>query len=116
MITRNLNNWSFDRSGRRYTVQAHLGAGAPETLVLVQELARAHPVILSYQSRPDMGHAVLCTAADYIIHHNRVLIRKIIVRDPWPNEKNMRQNGRLEYHGAELAHKTSAHWLVRVHF
>ena len=116
MITRNLNNWSIDHHGRRYRIQAHLGGGAPETVVLIQELARQHPVILSYQSRPTMGHAVLCTAADYIVHHNQVFIRKIIVRDPWPIEKNLRVNGRLSYHGAELAHKTSAHWIVRVQF
>jgi len=37
-----------------------------------------------------------------------------VVRDPWPSARNRRNNGRVEYPGADFAAKMQAYWYIRV--
>src|SRR5690606_13771337 len=61
-ITANLNNWSIDASGRRYTVNALHQPGAPNSTFLINELSYARPVLVGYHTGGNTGHAVVITA------------------------------------------------------
>jgi hypothetical protein len=114
VITANLNNWSVDNSGRQYMVGAQLNWGAPTPAYLVQELSAQRPVLIGYQSGPNSGHAVVITACSYFPSAYGPIIQTLIVRDPWPNEENIANSGRVEYPGSNLASLIQAHWYIRV--
>jgi hypothetical protein len=114
VITANLNNWSIDNSGRRYSVIASLNSGAPSPAYLIQELSSLRPVLIGYQSSPTSGHAVVITACSYIQTAYGPSIQSIIVRDPWPSQQNISSLGRVEYSGIELASLIQAHWYIRL--
>src|SRR5438105_15574180 len=59
-MTENLNHTGIDYRGTHYTVMSALYPGPPPPEVLLRELSENHPVLLSYQSRPNMNHAVVC--------------------------------------------------------
>jgi hypothetical protein len=109
-----LNHFGIDYHGKRYIAMAALYPGAPPPDVLLRELEEGRPILLSYQSRPTMNHAVLCTAAEVIEEGGARRIRTLIVRDPWPTKKNMESNGRVEHLARTIAAKTTMHWLVRI--
>ncbi|WP_084454568.1 C39 family peptidase [Algoriphagus terrigena] len=114
VITANLNNWSVDNSGRNYAVGATLNLGAPTPLYLVQELSAQRPVLIGYQSGPNSGHAVVVTACSYTPSAYGPIIESIVVRDPWPSEQNIYNNGRVEYLGQNIAVLMQAHWYIRI--
>lgn len=114
VITANLNNWSVDNNGRNYAVSATLHWGAPTPAILVQELTAQRPVLISYKSGPNTGHAVVITAVSYTPSANGPIIQSIVVRDPWPSEQNINTNGRIEYPGQEIANLIQTHWYIRV--
>jgi hypothetical protein len=113
-IHKNLNNWGIDNLGYPYTVRASLGNGAPSPNILVNELSNGRPVIIGYSSGPNSGHAVVVTAVSYIPTPNGPFIQTIVVRDPWPSQKNINNNGRVEYPASALANKIQAYWYIRV--
>lgn len=114
VISANLNNWSVDNSGRKYSVQSSLYSGAPTPSYLIQELSEQHPVLIGYRSGTG-GHAVIITAVSYISTASGPRILSIVVRDPWPSQTNINNRGRVEYSGRSLASLMMAHWYVRVH-
>jgi Peptidase_C39 like family len=114
VITANLNNWGFDRNGRRYLVQASFGGGPPPPDMLLNEVSQGYPVLLAYQNGPNTGHAVVATAASYQPHGYSRIVTSIVVRDPWPNPENIRNNGRVEYQAASLAAVMTNYWIIRV--
>ena len=114
VITANLNNWSVDNSGRRYSVGATLNWGAPTPSYLVQELMAQRPVLIGYESGPNSGHAVVITACRYIPSAYGPIIQSIVVRDPWPSQANINNNGRVEYPGQNFADLMQAHWYIRI--
>ncbi len=114
LITANLNNWNIDNRGRQYSVTASLHWGAPTPIYLIQELTAGRPVLIGYKSGPNTGHAVVITACSYIQTMNYPVIQTIIVRDPYPNQQNVINLGRVEYPGLNLANLIQAHWYIRI--
>ena len=114
-IHANLNNWSIDNTGKQYVVQASIGMGAPKVAYLVNELSSGHPVIIGYKSGANSGHAVVITAVSYTNSYNGPIIQTITVRDPWPSQENLANNGRKIYPGNILANKIQAYWFIRVY-
>ncbi|MGZ3753283.1 MAG: C39 family peptidase [Mucilaginibacter sp.] len=114
VITENLNNWSVDNNGRRYGVQAIFNQGAPTPIYLIQQLTLQHPVLIGYQSGPNSGHAVVITACSYIETYYGPVIQSIVVRDPWPSEENVANDGRVEHTGIDLARLIQAHWYILI--
>lgn len=114
VITANLNNWSVDNSGRSYAVGATLNWGAPTPSYLVQELTAQRPVLIGYRSGSNSGHAVVVTACSYIPSAYGPIIQSIVVRDPWPSQENINNNGRAEYPGQNIANLMQAHWYIRI--
>ena len=115
VITKNLNNWSVDKSGRVYTVRASLYFGAPNVSYLIQELSNNRPVLVGYRSGSSGGHAVIITAVSYIMTNNEPIIQTITVRDPWPNQQNINNRGRVVYQASDFARKINHHWYIRVY-
>jgi hypothetical protein len=113
-MTESLNHFGIDYHGRSYMAMAALYPGPPPSNVLLRELQENRPLLFSYQSRPTMNHAVLCTAAGVVYRDGQPHIETLVVRDPWPNEKNRKTNGRVEHRAISLIAKTTAHWLVRI--
>jgi hypothetical protein len=113
-ITANLNNWSIDNRGRPYTVMASLNWGAPAPAILLQELSQGRPVIVGYRSGPNSGHAVVITAASFIQSRMGPIVQSVVVRDPWPSQQNIRNSGRIEYPGSQIASLMQAYWYIRV--
>ncbi|HVW13775.1 MAG TPA: papain-like cysteine protease family protein [Mucilaginibacter sp.] len=114
VITANLNNWSVDNNGRQYIVQAVFNQGPPNPSYLIQQLSQYHPVLIGYRSGPNSGHAVVITACSYIQTYHGPVIQSIVVRDPWPSDKNIASGGRREYTGISLANLIQAHWFIYV--
>lgn len=114
VMTRHLNKWGIDVKGGHYEVRAALYPGAPPPSLLLRELSAQRPVLISYQSRPRMNHAVVCTAAKITMEHGVPTIKSIVVRDPAPYKKNIEKRGRIEHRALTLAQKTAAYWIIRV--
>jgi len=112
VITGNLNNWSVDNNGRQYAVRATFNMGAPTPAYLIQELSLQRPVLIGYQSGPNTGHAVVITACSYIESDDGPIIQTLIVRDPWPSEVNVANEGRVVHRGYEIANSIQAHWYI----
>jgi hypothetical protein len=114
VITANLNNWSVDNSGHRYTVSSSLNFYAPIPRLLIDEISKKRPVLIGYKNGPTGGHAVVITALSYIITNNGPVITSLVVRDPWPSANNRANGGRVEYQGIQLASLINAHWIISV--
>lgn len=112
-ITANLNNWSIDNYGQQYAVAAILNWGAPTPAVLIRELQNKRPVIIGYREA-NSGHAVVVTAVTFSKTLYGPVIGSIVVRDPWPSQKNVRNSGRTEHDAAWLAQRITAHWFISV--
>jgi ABC-type bacteriocin/lantibiotic exporter with double-glycine peptidase domain len=113
-IHKNLNNWGIDNNGIRYKVTAKIFPGAPDPRLLLTELKNKRPIILAYSNGNNTGHAVIITGASYEVKNANIAIKTVVVRDPWPNEENIKTFGRVEYFGKDLADLMNAFWLVRV--
>ena len=113
-ITRCLNRGGVDQNGRRYHVRSHLLAGAPDTAVLAEELAAKRPVLLSYQSRPNMNHAVVISGMELSASPQGLLFQRMMVRDPNPQARNRARKGRRVVRPSTLLSKAAAHWIIRV--
>lgn len=113
-IMSNLNNWGIDRSGKHYVVKAELYPGAPPPDVIVEELINQRPILFSFQSRPNMNHAVVITGAELVRQGNSLVLKTLVVRDPSPYPNNLKVNGRREHRPSTLFNKATAFWLVRV--
>lgn len=113
VMTAHLNNWGIDQSGRHYVVTAALFPGAPPPAVLLREMQAKRPLLISYQSRPRMNHAVVISAVKLAVERGQTVIKSMVVRDPGFSRKNMERNGRIEHRAATIAQKTAGYWLVR---
>lgn len=113
-ITANLNNWNIDNRGRPYIVSAKLGRGAPTPAILIEELSKRRPVMVGYATGPNSRHAVVITGASFSPSPHGPIIHSLIVRDPEPTRKNIRNRGRVEYPGEFLAQRMEHFWYIRV--
>jgi len=115
-IHKNLNNWSFDKNGQKYSVKATIGFGRPSHIWLINELNSQRPVIIAYKSGPITGHAVVLTGLAFAIKTIKpatITVNKLIYRDPWPDKENIQNKGRKEVSGL-FANKIEAYWSIRV--
>jgi len=112
-IHNNLNYWGYDNFRKRYAVKGEFYSGCPDASWLINELCKEHPVIVITKVDEETLHAVVITGVEYYQIKDRVIIQKIIVRDPWPNAENEANYGRVELNG-NRATAFQAFWSVRV--
>lgn len=111
-----LNNWKFTYKGEKYTVKANIGLGRPNHIWLINELNSQRPVIVTYETGPSTGHAVVLTGLAFEIKTVKpatLTVNKLFYRDPWPNTANIENKGRKVVSGL-FANKIEAFWSVRV--
>lgn len=113
-MTANLNKKGIDYRGRHYYVESILQPGFPSPHLLYSELTNQHPILISFRSRPRMNHAVLVTAMNVTDDGSNQIV-SIVTRDPSPSHQNVSKNGRREWKAIDLAKRTDAHWIIRVH-
>jgi len=71
--------------GNQWQLEALLGLGPPAFELLQEQFERNTPLIAMYENPGrDIGHAVVITAIIYQATETGPVIRKVIVRDPWP--------------------------------
>lgn len=104
----------IDRNGTNFQVTSRYYPGVPIPSELIKELNNQHPVIIAHRSSPTTGHAVVLTACEYIATPTGPIITKLIVRDPWPDQNNIRNKGRIEYTGTDLVSRITGFWIIRI--
>ncbi len=116
-ISNALSGWAWAGNGQRVIIRSFTAPGPPPPRVLIDELSKNHPILLTFISGPNSGHAVVITAASYIPTPNGPYINSLIIRDPWPNQENIDNKGRVEIAGQDLAGfmpRIRSNWLVSV--
>ena len=113
-IHENLNNWSYDNNGNKYSVTATIGFGVPNHIWLINEINSQRPVIIAYKTGHATGHAVVITGLSFIFKTNTPTVTQIVVRDPWQSPENIASKGRKSY-GGLFAKNIDAFWSIRVY-
>jgi hypothetical protein len=116
-ISTSLNGWAPGIDGSVKAVSSTTSAGPPPYLMLLQELSNQHPILLTFATGPNGGHAVVITGASYLRTPMGPTVNSIIIRDPWPSPQNVATQGRVEIAGANLLsflHKVRSYWIVSV--
>lgn len=98
-ISASLDGWGFDMLGRRVSVRSSVSNGIPAPWILLRELMKGRPILVTFNAGAAVGHAVVVTGASVL---NGEIV-SLVYRDPSPHETNGEQKGRIEIFGAELA-------------
>jgi hypothetical protein len=116
-ISNALSGWALARNGQRVIIRSWAAPGPPPPVVLIRELSQNHPILLTFISGPNSGHAVVITAASYFQTPTGPYINSLVIRDPWPSPENILNEGRVEIGGQNLANfmpLIRSNWLVSV--
>ena len=112
-ISAALTGWRV--SGSQDKTRSTQGRGLPTPQVLVSELSAGRPLLITFSTGPNTGHAVVITAAGFLRTANGINVRSLVIRDPWPSRENVATSGRVQYDNLNLAlfaQNVSNHWLV----
>jgi hypothetical protein len=116
-ISNALSGWAWTRDGRPVIIRSWTAPGPPPPQVLLRELNQKHPILLTFISGPNSGHAVVITAASYVPTQTGPYITSLVIRDPWPSQQNIENEGRVVIDGQNLANfmpLIRSNWLVSV--
>jgi len=116
-ISNALSGWAWSSNGQARVIKSWTKAGPPLPQILIEELSQQHPILLTFISGPNSGHAVVITAASFFPTPNGPYIHSIVIRDPWPSPENIANKGRVEIMEQDLANflpRVRSHWLVSV--
>src|SRR5271154_7078694 len=58
-ISNALNGWAWTGNGRHVIIRSWTAPGPPPPQVLIRELSQKHPILLTFISGPNSGHAVV---------------------------------------------------------
>jgi len=120
-----LNQWGIDDHGKRFTVNARGGNGAPSPAWLLGELRSNHPVIILFNpSRGNIGHFVVVTGAYYRDSSSGPQVDRLVIWDPFPYHKvrsnppsiyvkNVAMTGRYEVPAAAFMRTAAFHCFTR---
>jgi Papain-like cysteine protease AvrRpt2 len=117
VISAALNGWGRAANGRVVTISSVVKSGAPPPAILVDQLSRSRPILLTFINGPTSGHAVVITAASYMNTQWGPQIVSLVIRDPYPTSQNVANGGRVEIAGQNLtqfAATMRGYWLVTV--
>jgi Papain-like cysteine protease AvrRpt2 len=116
-ISNSLNGWGVAYGGVARIIRSWAAPGPPRPDILVQELSRGHPILLTFATGVYSGHAVVITAASFIGTASNPQILSLVIRDPWPSPDHVATAGRVELGGMDLSQfipLVRGHWLVSV--
>ena len=86
-MVRTVNDIFKDENDEKIVVSGQYVLGAPLPLVLYNQLKQKQPVILTYQSGPGIGHAVVLTGIEASKVRGGILVSQIHVFDPFPDPR-----------------------------
>lgn len=82
-MVRSTNGIFKDTSGKNAVISGQMVLGAPLPTVLYNQLKQKKPVVLTYQSNPQIGHAVVLTGIEATVSAAGVYVTKLYVFDPF---------------------------------
>lgn len=96
-MTNNLNYLGATPDGKRVLVSATVYMGSPSNEAIVNHLRQKKPIIFAFNNPNTFsGHAILITGVEYHYMGDKVFIDKMIIRDPYPyNKDHVVQRGRV---------------------
>ena len=116
-ITRALSGIAYDRRGRRLQVSAIRETGIPSPTLVIGQLSREHPMLLTVHSEHRMLHAVVLTSAEYVTTGTGIHVNSLTIRDPSPTFRERRSAATLRLSGEELKHfveRISSYYVVTI--
>jgi hypothetical protein len=116
-ISAALNGLGRSTGGQLRTIRSVGQPGVPPPALLLNQLSQQRPILLTFATGPNSGHAVVITAASYIATPAGPQIASLVIRDPWPSQYTIATDGRIEIAGQQLAafaQTIRAYWLVSV--
>lgn len=115
-ISASLSGWAFDCRGRKIVVRCRVGIGPPALNVLMNEVARGRPILVTANpTGSSVGHALVLTGASRVGRS----VTSLVYRDPWPSPENCANVGRVEISGAAVGQfllAIQSHWLISASF
>lgn len=116
-ITRALSGIAYDRRGHKLQVSAVRETGIPSPSLLISQLSREHPMLLTVHSEHRMLHAVVLTSAEYVTTGTGIHVNSLTIRDPSPTFRERRGAATLRLSGEQLKHfveRISSYYVVTV--
>jgi hypothetical protein len=104
-MVRSTNGIFTDTHGRTAVVSGQFILGEPLKTVLYNHLKRNKPVILTYQSGPWAGHAVVLVGIDATITPQDVFISEFHIFDPFCFQQTMGPYGPILVRNPDLAYR-----------
>jgi Papain-like cysteine protease AvrRpt2 len=116
-ITSALSGLGRTIGGQVRTIRSTGQSGPPPPAILLNQLSQKHPILLTFATGPNSGHAVVVTAASFIVGPGGPQITSLVIRDPWPSQQTIATDGRVEISGQSLAtfaQSIRGYWMVNV--
>jgi hypothetical protein len=116
-ISRGLSTLASGADHRIHEIRSSTAQGPPPVPFLISELGQGHPILLTFATGPNSGHAVVITAASYVLTPMGPYIKSLVIRDPYPSPQNVQTMGRIEIGEQALVAflpLVSRYWLVSV--
>lgn len=88
IVLKALSGWKWDFRRKPISVLPHIEQNWNQVLA---DLRDNHPVILDLSELQGIDHAVVLTGATYSFQGNSIIIKSLIIRDPWPTAQNRRE-------------------------
>ena len=116
-ITTALSGIAYDRHGHKLHVSATRETGIPSPDLVIGQLSREHPMLLTVHSEHRMLHAVVLTSAEYVSTSHGIHVNSLTIRDPSPTFRDRHSAATLRLSGEELKHfvqRISSYYVVNI--
>ncbi len=116
-VTEALSGTAYTRSGRQVTIYSAYRRGAPDPDVLMREMGKRHPILITFRTGKNRLHAVVITGAEYLPARRGPVVTSLLIRDPSPTRRHP-GGEMIRVSGQNLIRflpKINSYWLVEVH-
>lgn len=116
-VSEALSGTAYTRSRHQVTIYSRHYDGAPDAGLLLREMRRRHPMLITVRTGERRMHAVVITAAEYAPGPRGPVVTSLLVRDPKPTRRHP-GGGAVRISGRNLVRflpNITGYWLVEVH-
>ncbi len=116
-VTEALSGTAYTRSGQQVNIYSAYRRGAPDPNVLMREMGKQHPILITFRTGKNRLHAVVITAAEYLPTRSGPVVTSLLIRDPSPTRRHP-GGEMIRVSGQNLIRflpKINSYWLVEVH-
>lgn len=110
-----LTGTAYDRHGRKLVLRTERDTGIPSPELLVGQLSREHPLLITIHADGKMLHAVVLTSAEYVKTDHGIHVTALTLRDPNPAFRDRHSAAALRLTGEELkrfVEKISSYYII----